>query len=84
MIVNDLDLLSPAFAPTKAHPPLIIDSNAELPSSITLERFQPIARWNTQVVQHSGDLQLPQLATRCTGEIRKPSDSIASGQGLRV
>ena len=42
MIVDDLDTLRAFRGPTKAHAPLIVDSDAVLPGAVALERFQAV------------------------------------------
>jgi hypothetical protein len=63
MIVDDLNLLSAAIAPYEANPPLIVDSDRVLASAVALERFEPIARRLTQIIQCADAIQQQQLAT---------------------
>src|SRR5438876_1089921 len=51
MIVDDFDLPRAVVSPPKADSPLIVDSNAVLPTPITAEFLQPVTRRHTQVVQ---------------------------------
>jgi hypothetical protein len=62
MIVDDFDLFSAAIAPYEANPPLIVDSDRVLPLSIALERFEPVARRLTQIVQCADAVEQQQLA----------------------
>jgi hypothetical protein len=63
------------WLPNKANPISIVDSNAVLSSSISLERFQPVSRRNPQVNQVDRRFNLIQLAEgdvldRCPSLIR--------------
>ncbi len=51
MIVDDFDLPRAVVSPAKADSPLIVDSNAVLPTPITAEFLQPVTRRHTQVIQ---------------------------------
>lgn len=59
VIVNDLDVVSIAIAPTEAQPPLVIDANAVLTLTVSLQGFEPIPWWAIHVVQDDGAVQLP-------------------------
>lgn len=43
MIIYDFNLFRPAIRPAKANAPLIVNSNAVLTGSISLERFETVA-----------------------------------------
>jgi len=49
MVVNYLNVLRTFHRPNEAHAPLVVDTNAVLPLAIPLQRFQLIARGNTEV-----------------------------------
>ena len=51
MIIHDLNLVSVAFAPAEAYPPLFIDSNAVLTFAAASQGFEPIARRHRQMLQ---------------------------------
>jgi len=57
MIVYDLDVIGVTRLPAKAYPPLVVDANAVLTTSIALERFQPIPRWGLEIIQTRGAMQ---------------------------
>jgi hypothetical protein len=44
VVVDDLDLLRARLGPDEADPPLVVDADAVLTGTISLERFQPVAR----------------------------------------
>ena len=62
MVVDDLDVMGVTCLPAEAYPPLIVDSNAVLATSITPESFQPIAGRRAKIVQPRGPMQQQQLA----------------------
>lgn len=64
MIVSHFDVVGVACLPTEADAPLVIDANAMLASAIARQSFQPIGRWNPQIVQALSDIELYQLAPR--------------------
>src|SRR5215210_6489022 len=63
VVVHDLDALRPSVGPGKADPPLVVDTDAVLASSVASECLQSVARRHTEIVEgHRGveDRQLPQ------------------------
>jgi len=64
MIVRHLDIVGVAFLPTEADAPLVIDANTMLAKAIARQSFQPIGRWNPQIIQALSDIELYQLAPR--------------------
>lgn len=72
MVVHDLNVVGIPVAPNKADTPLIVDPNAVLSLSVSVERFQPIARRRCQVPQISGNIQLAQLPLSYPLESLKP------------
>ncbi len=83
MVIDDLDILDARIGPAKANAELIVDPDAVLYCPVPLERFQMVSGGNSQVVQASGDLQLPKLSAGHSGDIDKPSDWIPLRQGFR-
>jgi len=51
MIIHDLDILGAAGTPHEADAPLVVDADRMLTKPISLQRFEPVARRRTQVVQ---------------------------------
>jgi hypothetical protein len=53
VIIDDLDIdgAGRAVRPFEADPPLIIDADAVLPLTVALERFQPVTRQDSKVLQ---------------------------------
>ena len=76
MVVRDLHIVRGAFPPAKAYPILIVDTDAVLAFSVSLESFQMVARGNTQVAQSDGGIEQEQFPKRhdCdTAPLRDPS-----------
>src|SRR5690625_5536447 len=64
VVVNDLHLLRSGGRPYEADPPLVVDPDAVLPGTITLESFEPIAGWDAEGLdglrrseEHTSELQ---------------------------
>jgi len=64
MVLNDLHLLWASVGPHEADPPLVIDSDAVLAGSITLQSFQPVPWWETKIVNRFCSPHLTKLAQR--------------------
>ena len=77
MIINNFDIFCTYIRPTKADPPLIIDTNAVLTRTIALERFKMIARRHPQIIKSTSDFKLPELASCSLGNIHELADIIA-------
>jgi hypothetical protein len=76
MVVYDFNVYGIAIDPNEAYSPLIVDPDAVLSFPVSTQRFQPVRRWNTQVVYRSSIVQHPELA---------PGDLLnALGQALRT
>jgi len=64
VIINNLYSGCVTRFPNKANAPLIVDSDAVLPSPITLQQLQPISRWHPQKIQSYRSIKLRQLTKR--------------------
>lgn len=84
MVVYNLNSLSACIDPTKANAPLIVDADAVLSPSLPLQCLEAIAGRNAKIFKVTGDLKLPQLASRNDGYVYKSPDALTPGQGLRV
>ena len=85
MRVDDLDIVVIRDFPSKANMPLVVDSNAVLPLSITAEFLQPIPRRHAQIVECLGGIDGHELAEHDTTEIsRKPPHRLSSKQPFGV
>ena len=84
MIVPDLHVRRPFIGPAKANAVLVIDPNTELSFSLTLQRFQPVARRRAQEFKSLRCIELRQLPS-CDFSYRRKSLALASfEQGLRI
>jgi hypothetical protein len=62
VVVGDLNIEGVAPGPLEADPPLLVDSNAALPRSITLQPLQSVSRGCPEVVDPLGSIYEQQLA----------------------
>jgi len=62
VIVHDLNIFSIAFGPSEADAPLIIDPNAHLPCPISLQSFEPISWWITDIFHGRCGIELTEFA----------------------
>jgi hypothetical protein len=62
MVIYDLDIFDAAVSPNETDAVFIIDPNGVLAFAVTLERFQPVARGNPEVVKFLCDVELLEFA----------------------
>ncbi len=84
MVINYLDIFRARGSPAEAQTVLIVYADAVLPLTIATERFQPIARWDTEIFEPGRNLELPQLAACDYLYVHKSLDSSAASKSLRV
>ncbi len=77
VIVHDLYVAWAMDRPDEAKPPLLIDTNAVLALSITPQRLETIAGWDTHEFQISGSVKLSKLAASDWFNVDKPFDAEA-------
>lgn len=65
MIINDLDVFGFVVNPSETDTPLIVDANAILPRSTTLQFLKAVAWRSEQVLEGLGVIQVDQFATSC-------------------
>ena len=63
MVIGDLDAIGVAVTPSETDPPLIVDSNAVLPSTIAFQAFQPVSGRYPEIIEVPGIVQHSQLTT---------------------
>ena len=51
VVVNDLHLLWSGVGPHEADPPLVVDPDAVLTSSIALQGFEPVTRRDAKILE---------------------------------
>lgn len=71
MIIDNLHILSRAFPPYKTDAPLVVDPDRMLASAGALERLQPIAWRNAQVIQNRRRLNHGELVLSPLKDIRR-------------
>jgi hypothetical protein len=54
MVIRDLDVVRVTAAPGEADPPLIIHSNTELASALSLELLESVRGWDPQGIELGG------------------------------
>jgi hypothetical protein len=84
VVVHDLDIFSAGVCPTETQTELIVYANAMLPCTIPFQGFQPIPRRHPQIAQSSRNLQLPQLASCDSRNIREAPDLRSLGKSLSI
>ena len=60
MVVGDFYFGRFSVIPTKNQAPLLIDSHAPETLEIAGEGFEPIAGWDSQILQNFGNVKLPE------------------------
>jgi hypothetical protein len=84
VVVYDFNIVGIGVFPGEADAPLVIDADAVLPFSITLQSFQMIARRLLQVLQVPCAVEIEQLAP-CLALYRfEPDHKNVMEQGLSV
>jgi hypothetical protein len=63
MVVHNLDITGIALSPHKTNPPLIVNSNAVLPLSISTQGFQAVSWWNAEIIQRFRPMEQQQLSS---------------------
>jgi hypothetical protein len=71
VVVNDFNVGRTSVCPSKANPKLIIDADAVLPLPVRLQRLEPIAGWDPEVLQDVGLVQLVQSTPGSSPEVRR-------------
>ena len=63
VVINNFDLVGVSIAPHETDPPLIVDANAVLSLSISVQRLQTVTRRSSQISQLGCTIELSQFAT---------------------
>jgi hypothetical protein len=77
VVINDFHIFCTCIRPTKTDTPLIVDTNAVLTGTITLECFKVIAGGHLQIIKSTSDLELSKLTPRHFSDVRELSDTLA-------
>jgi hypothetical protein len=76
MVVGYFRIARAGFIPTKAEPPLVIDTDAVLSNPIAFKGFKPVARRNAQILHPSRSGQYSQFSD-CLSFNMLPTDGLA-------
>jgi hypothetical protein len=71
VVVHDFDVIGIRVSPSKANPPLVVDSNAVLASPIASQGFEAITGRHPEVLKRHRGVQHQQLASRYSFDIPK-------------
>lgn len=86
MIIHNLDITLDitgiALSPHKTDPPLIVNSNAVPPLSISMQGFQAVSRWKAQIIQRFGPMEQQQRASGYPLKCAKARDLFIGEQRL--
>ena len=80
VIVHDFNVLRMAVIEPEADAPLLVDANAPLSLARAQQRFEPVGRRQTQVVDHSGRVQLCQTHYRPAQDVWWQAPRLAGGE----
>ncbi len=61
---------------------MVVDSDAVLPCTVALERFEPVARWHPEIGEPPGNLKLTKLAPHHGFDAREPRHRMTVRQAL--
>ena len=84
MIIDDLHLVSVTLSPLETDAPLIVDSDAVLTLTVTVQFLQAIAGRDAQVLQRLRVVQHYELATRGVLDALKAWTALAVEERFRV
>src|ERR1039458_6546684 len=84
VVVGEFNFVSITAIPAKADSILVIHANTVLPGSVPLEGFEPIAWWNSQVVERRRPMQQTQTAQRNSSDRLPAARHVAVEEHLRI
>jgi hypothetical protein len=84
VVVRNLDIKSVFVFPTKTNSIPVVNANAILASSISLESFQPVGRRRAQVTKFLGAVDLNQFSKRDRGNLLELPNTPLLENGFRV
>jgi hypothetical protein len=62
MIVDNLNIMSVMTYPPEANAKLVVDPDAYLAGALALEHFEPVSRWDLQILDRPRCIHLAQLS----------------------
>src|SRR3954463_1758221 len=73
VVIDDFDIFGSSLDPVKTDPPLIVDAEWMLALAVPLQRLEPVARWDFQVVQPTCGVEEAKFAQRRSLKVRRKS-----------
>jgi hypothetical protein len=84
MVINNFNIFGTSFCPSEADAPLPVNTDAVLPGSIALERFQSITGRYSQILEICRNFKLSQFPAGNCGDARKSLDAVSFRKGLGI
>jgi len=84
MIIDDLDIHRPgrAVTPLEANSPIVVNTNAMLPSSVSFQRLEPVSGQCSEILQVPSGMQPIQARFRLPRKAGKLSDELTGRETL--
>ncbi len=82
MVVGDFDVECVSIDEQKADAPLVIDGNRMLPLAILLQGVQAVPRWNFQIIESCGQVDVLQFANGSPEYIGRETLGLAADEEL--
>jgi hypothetical protein len=71
MVIRDLDVPGSSLAPSEADAILLVDSNAVLPLSISLQGLEAVPWWDSQIFERFRVVNQEELLSSAVEQIRR-------------
>jgi hypothetical protein len=84
VVIDDFDIVGPAFCPSETDAELVIDTHAPLPGTITRKLLQPVCGRGAHVFESLRQVELLELAQGGTFNVGETPHAPKSEQGLGV
>jgi hypothetical protein len=84
VIIGDLNFIGISRTPDKANTPLVVDTDAVLPSAVAVQPFETVPRRGSEIAQDFRGIQLPKFAKRYSLDVLEALDRLPSMKLLRV
>jgi hypothetical protein len=72
VVIHDLDVERIVLGLGETHAPLIVDPDALLSRALALELLEPVAGWDTEVLERAGAVQHHQFPSRRSFDRSQP------------
>ncbi len=80
MVIDNFDIEGMSALEPETNPPLAIDANAPLPSTITSEFFELIGRWQAQILDPGRGMKLSQTHGSPFQNFRRQTTGLPGGE----